>query len=72
MAAIHDRMPAILRPEHEDLWLRPSVREAPLLLPLLQPYPDEAMEAYPVSRLVNSPTVDDPACIQPAGQGELL
>ncbi len=66
-APIHDRMPVILRPEDEALWLDRSVTDAPALLPLLVPYPADAMEAYAVSRQVNAPTVDDPACITPAG-----
>ena len=66
-APIHDRMPAILRPEDESLWLDHSQTNASDLLSLLAPYPSEAMEAYAVSRQVNAPTVDDPACIAPAG-----
>jgi len=66
-APIHDRMPVILRPEDEALWLDRSVTDAPALLPLLVPYPAGLMEAYAVSRQVNAPTVDDPACIAPAG-----
>ena len=66
-APIHDRMPVILRPEDEGLWLDRSVSDASALLPLLVPYPADVMEAYAVSRSVNAPTVDDPACITPAG-----
>ncbi len=65
-APIHDRMPVILRPEDEGRWLDRSVTDAPDLLPLLAPYPADAMEAYAVSRSVNAPTVDDPGCIVPA------
>ena len=64
-APIHDRMPVILRPEDEALWLDPSVKEASALLPLLVPYPADVMEAYAVSRSVNAPMVDDAACITP-------
>ncbi len=59
-APIHDRMPVILRPEDEAFWLDPAVTEARDLLPLLVPYPADAMEAYPVSRRVNVPVTDDP------------
>jgi putative SOS response-associated peptidase YedK len=62
---IHHRMPVILAPEDHELWLDPDVREADLLLPLLAPYPDDVMEAYPVSRFVNRPTNDDPRCVEP-------
>lgn len=66
LASIHDRMPAILRPEDEALWLNVAEVDKQAALSLLRPYPDEAMEAYAVSRRVNTPTQDDPACIAPA------
>ncbi len=65
-APIHDRMPAILRPEDENLWLDHAITQASDLTSLLVSYPAEAMEAYAVSRQVNAPTIDDPACIEPA------
>jgi putative SOS response-associated peptidase YedK len=64
---VHHRMPVILAPENLDLWLDPDMREADLLLSLLFPYPADAMEAYPVSRFVNNPSNDAPACIEPVG-----
>jgi putative SOS response-associated peptidase YedK len=64
MAPIHNRMPVILRREDEALWLDKAA-EVPDLLALLQPYPAEQMDAYPVSRAVNSPTNDDEALIEP-------
>lgn len=63
---IHHRMPVILPPEDYDLWLDPEVREPDQLLPLLAPYPGEDMEAYPVSRRVNSPSNNEPGCIERA------
>jgi putative SOS response-associated peptidase YedK len=62
---IHHRMPVILAPEDHGLWLDPDVREADPLLPLLTPYPDDVMEAYPVSRFVNRPANDGPRCVEP-------
>ena len=59
-AAIHDRMPVILRPEDEAFWLDSAVTDSRDLLPLLVPYPSEEMESYPVSRRVNVPVSDDP------------
>jgi putative SOS response-associated peptidase YedK len=63
---IHHRMPVILTPENYDFWLDPDMREAEPLLDLLRPYPDDVMEAYPVSRRVNKPSNDEPGCIEPA------
>ena len=54
-AKIHDRMPVILRPNDEALWLDHAVTDTRDLLSLLVPYPADAMEAYPVSRRVNVP-----------------
>lgn len=65
IAPIHNRMPAILRAEHEALWLDPSLKEPSRLLALLQPYPAEEMEVLEVSTRVNNPNNDDPSCIQP-------
>jgi len=45
IAPIHDRMPVILTPAAEALWLDRSVHDLAALRPLLAPYPAEAMEA---------------------------
>ncbi len=66
MASIHNRMPVILRKEDEEAWLNPDETEAERLLHLLQPYPAEEMEAYPVSRAVNTPRNDGPHLLTPA------
>ncbi len=64
---IHHRMPVILRQQDEEVWLDPDVKEPSELLPLLMPYPSEAMNAYEVSTVVNSPSHDSPECIAPVG-----
>jgi putative SOS response-associated peptidase YedK len=64
VAPIHNRMPVILHPEDYDLWLDPDFDEKEPLSTLLKPYPAEAMEAYPVSRVVNSPSNNEPSCIE--------
>lgn len=61
---IHDRMPVILRKEHEGIWLDDSVSPSELLK-LLEPYPAEDMRAYPVSDRVNKPSNNDPDIIRP-------
>ena len=45
---IHDRMPVILSPEAEELWLDGHERQEDLL-DLLRPYEAQQMKAYPVS-----------------------
>lgn len=68
METIHNRMPVILPPAAYAQWLDPGEQPAEGLLPLLQPYPAEAMQAFPVSRLVNSPGNDSPQCILPLAE----
>jgi putative SOS response-associated peptidase YedK len=55
MAPIHDRMPAILPRSAYERWLSPREQDAVDMTALLQPYPAAELEAYPVSRMVNSP-----------------
>lgn len=64
-AAVHDRMPVVLPVDAHAVWLDPEAA-APALAGLLRPLPAEAMEAFPVSKRVNSPANDDPALIEPA------
>lgn len=74
LKAVHNRMPVILDPADYALWLDPEVEDRDLLQPLLRPYPAQRMDAYPVSRYVNSPDNDSPKCIEPlpdAGDGRL-
>jgi len=61
---VHDRMPVVLHPAQYDAWLADESPED-FLLQLLAPYPADEMEAFRVSREVNSPRNDIPACLQP-------
>jgi len=73
MAPIHDRMPVILQPEAQDIWLRPEPQEAATLQPLLMPDEASPLELWEVSRVVNSPTNDVAACVERvASQAPLL
>lgn len=65
VAPAHDRMPVILPPEHFDRWLDPEYQRVEGLMPLLQPYPDEPMEAVAVSTKVNSPRNEGPELLEP-------
>lgn len=67
MAPIHDRMPAILPLEAVALWLDEGRKDAEELQPLLVPAPDTWLEAFPVSRRVNTPAYDAPDCVAPVG-----
>ena len=62
---IHHRMPAILPRNMEGFWLDGSIEDSSELRSVLTPYPDDAMEAYEVSPLVNSVANDRPELIAP-------
>jgi len=63
VAPIHNRMPVILRQDAEDVWLDKDADPAQLLA-LLVAYPADKMEAYPVSRAVNSPANEGAELLQ--------
>jgi putative SOS response-associated peptidase YedK len=70
---VHDRMPVIVRPEHEALWLNADVRDVAQLMPVLEGLPNEAIHMYQVSPQVNSPKNDIPELVEPvAVQGSLF
>jgi len=56
------RMPAILRREDHDAWLKGTPAEARAVL---QPYPADLMVAHPVSTRVNSVRNNGPELIEP-------
>jgi putative SOS response-associated peptidase YedK len=64
MAGIHDRMPVILRQEDEQKWLDQSL-PGEFLQSLLKPADAGTMQAYPVSKLVNSVVYNDERLIKP-------
>jgi putative SOS response-associated peptidase YedK len=64
MAKIHDRMPVIIKPEDYSTWLDTNVTDVIKIQGMALPYPERLMEAYPVSRKVNSPKYDSPDLIE--------
>jgi len=64
MEPIHNRMPAILRRDEEDMWIDKGVVNPESLMPLLRSFDAADMEAYPVPALVGSANNDSPECIQ--------
>jgi len=66
MATIHDRMPVILDADGLRTWLDSEERPPERFADLLGPYPASRMRATPVSRLVNDPRNDTPACLKAA------
>ena len=68
MQPIHNRMPVILPKKAYKVWLDPTNQNVETLAALLQPYPAKEMEAWQVSRLVNTPQNDSPELIQPVAR----
>jgi putative SOS response-associated peptidase YedK len=66
LQAVHNRMPAILEPDAEKVWLDPDVTDAQEIIPLLQPYTIRPLEYYKVSKAVNRAGFDAPMLIQRA------
>lgn len=64
VAALHDRMPAILRGEAIDTWLNPTLEDPAQLEALLGPLPGELMMSTPVSPRMNSVRYDGPDCLE--------
>ena len=63
LAPIHNRMPVILPRESEEMWLESELEDAASLTGILAPYPEECMDAYEVSTIVNYARNDGPEVI---------
>jgi putative SOS response-associated peptidase YedK len=63
MRPLHDRMPVVLDAAGREAWLGVAT-DAAELQALLAPAPEEALEAWPVSRRVNSPFNEDPSLVE--------
>jgi putative SOS response-associated peptidase YedK len=65
MAQLHNRMPVIFERDLEDAWLDKEITSANEVLGILERSASVTLDAYPVSRLVNRPSIDSKALIQP-------
>ena len=65
MAAVHDRMPAILAPDQIEPWLDTRGVEPDAAVGLCRPCPDEWLTLDPVSPRVNDARTDAPDLIEP-------
>ena len=64
-AALHNRMPAVLRPEAWPLWLGEEPAGPDELKALLTPFPSEEMTCWPVSSRVGNVRNNDASLIEP-------
>jgi len=67
---VHDRMPVILDPDGNDLWLDPGMQNVTAISELLKPCDARLMRAYPVSTRINHVANDDVECSLPVEVAE--
>ncbi len=68
MEDIHDRMPAILTPEQEALWLADDLSPKELV-DMIEPYSADKMKAYPVSSRVGNVKNNDASLLDEEALG---
>lgn len=66
VAEIHDRMPVMLDTDEYEDWLTGNAATA---IDLLDPFPNQELEAYPVSKQVNNPGAESPDLVEPIDIG---
>jgi putative SOS response-associated peptidase YedK len=65
MARLHNRMPVVLDREDEQAWLDPHLTIPSQVVEILARRAGVPLDAYPVSRMVNKPSVDGKELIRP-------
>jgi putative SOS response-associated peptidase YedK len=65
MAQLHNRMPVVLAREDEQAWLDPQLTTPSQAVEILARNTGVPLDAYPVSRMVNKPSVDGKELIRP-------
>jgi putative SOS response-associated peptidase YedK len=70
MSKLHTRMPVFLGREARAKWLAPET-DAAALKALMEPGTPEPLKAFEVEPRVNSASVDDVRCLEPARQVQL-
>ena len=72
MSVLHDRMPAVIAPEHFDAWLDCRSGTSAEVAELLQPAPEDYLDILEVSRALNNPRNEGPQVQEPVGTLTLL
>jgi putative SOS response-associated peptidase YedK len=65
MRPLHERMPVILDPASDGVWIDPR-SSADVLRSLFVPFASERMEAFPVGSWVSNARNEGPRCLEPA------
>jgi len=63
-ATIHDRMPVCITPNKAKQWLNPELQDRQRIEILMQDFPKQDYEIYPVTEKMNSPKFHGAECIQ--------
>ncbi|MEX1994381.1 MAG: SOS response-associated peptidase [Steroidobacteraceae bacterium] len=61
---IHERMPVVLAEADWDRWMDTAFSDTDKLSELLRPFEPKALQAWPVSRLVNAPKNQGPELVE--------
>ena len=64
LSPLHDRMPVVLDEAKQAIWLGEQNAAPSELKAMLQPYPPERMQVWPVDKRVGNVKNDDPALIE--------
>ena len=62
---VHDRMPVILQPDAINDWLNPDTNNINQLKEILNDGKVRDLTGYPVTNNINSPSFNEPSCIEP-------
>jgi putative SOS response-associated peptidase YedK len=65
MARLHNRMPMVLAQQDEQAWLDPHLTTPAQAVDILARSTGVPLDAYPVSRMVNKPSIDGKELIRP-------
>ena len=68
MGRIHHRMPALIEKADWGVWLAPGPGDPEPLLSLLQPAPEDRLDAVRVGRYVNQARNEGPRCLEPLAE----
>ncbi len=69
LSAVHGRMPVVIPPEQQALWLDPTLTEVEAIAPLLVPSPAEDWELTEVVPLVNNVRNQGPGLLEEVRPG---
>lgn len=64
LSGLHDRMPVILDTDARDFWLDSEFESRQKLESIIQPYDNDGLRMYPVSRSVNKAGNESAECVE--------